>query len=131
MPVDGRFEHIVLSCNMTSDHAINRILTESQRTIDASSLQLHSLNISCDVGEASEHRIYEYPHAAENGATGVSIAKDYMEEHKAAFAEGSRTGCSPSIFSCIWNFPRHRTGFRKTRGVLSRHFQKEERAGMI
>ncbi|MCD9645533.1 hypothetical protein HAX54_034529 [Datura stramonium] len=34
IPVDGRFEHIVLSCNMTSDHAIIRILTESQRAID-------------------------------------------------------------------------------------------------
>lgn len=42
IPVDGRFEHIVLSCNMTSDHGILRILTESQRTIDVSSPQLHS-----------------------------------------------------------------------------------------
>ncbi|XP_060218627.1 uncharacterized protein LOC132645583 isoform X2 [Lycium barbarum] len=54
IPVDGRFEHIVLSCNMTSDHAINRILTESQRTID----------------QRMERQ--------------SSLAKEHMEEHKAA-----------------------------------------------
>ncbi|XP_010550552.1 PREDICTED: uncharacterized protein LOC104821390 [Tarenaya hassleriana] len=34
VPVDGRFEHIVLSCNATSDHAIIWILRESQRALD-------------------------------------------------------------------------------------------------
>ncbi|XP_058207347.1 uncharacterized protein LOC131320616 isoform X3 [Rhododendron vialii] len=32
--VDGRFEHLVLSCNLTSDHAIIRIERESQRALD-------------------------------------------------------------------------------------------------
>lgn len=36
VPVDGRFEHIVLSCNMTSDHAIIWIERESQRALDVS-----------------------------------------------------------------------------------------------
>lgn len=36
MPVDGRFEHMVLSCNMTSDHAILWILEESDRAFDVS-----------------------------------------------------------------------------------------------
>ncbi|XP_059651415.1 uncharacterized protein LOC132299011 isoform X2 [Cornus florida] len=34
VPVDGRFEHLVLSCNMTSDHAIIWIERESQRALD-------------------------------------------------------------------------------------------------
>ncbi|KAG1361317.1 Sn1-specific diacylglycerol lipase alpha [Cocos nucifera] len=34
VPVDGRFEHIVLSCNATSDHAILWIQKEAQRALD-------------------------------------------------------------------------------------------------
>ncbi|XP_031391692.1 uncharacterized protein LOC116203871 [Punica granatum] len=34
VPVDGRFEHIVISCNATSDHAIIWIEREAQRAID-------------------------------------------------------------------------------------------------
>ncbi|EYU24932.1 hypothetical protein MIMGU_mgv1a025648mg, partial [Erythranthe guttata] len=34
VPVDGRFEYIVLSCNIISDHAIIWILHESQRTLN-------------------------------------------------------------------------------------------------
>ncbi|CAN1237017.1 hypothetical protein LINGRAPRIM_LOCUS1804 [Linum grandiflorum] len=34
VPVDGRFEHIVLSCNATADHAIIWIEKESQRALD-------------------------------------------------------------------------------------------------
>ncbi|XP_038977503.1 diacylglycerol lipase-alpha-like [Phoenix dactylifera] len=34
VPVDGRFEHIVLSCNATTDHAIIWIERESQRALD-------------------------------------------------------------------------------------------------
>lgn len=36
VPVDGRFEHIVLSCNATSDHAIIWIEREAQRAMDVS-----------------------------------------------------------------------------------------------
>lgn len=36
MPVDGRFEHIALSCNILSDHAIVLIERESQRAVDVS-----------------------------------------------------------------------------------------------
>ncbi|KAI5564566.1 hypothetical protein BDE02_14G068100 [Populus trichocarpa] len=36
VPVDGRFEHLVLSCNATSDHAIIWLERESQRALDVS-----------------------------------------------------------------------------------------------
>jgi hypothetical protein len=36
VPVDGRFEHIVLSCNATSDHAIIWIEKEAQRALNVS-----------------------------------------------------------------------------------------------
>lgn len=34
VPVDGRFEHIVLSCNATSDHAIIWIEREAERALE-------------------------------------------------------------------------------------------------
>ncbi|CAL9776199.1 unnamed protein product [Musa acuminata subsp. burmannicoides] len=34
VPVDGRFEHVVLSCNATSDHAIIWIEREAQKALD-------------------------------------------------------------------------------------------------
>lgn len=36
MPVDGRFEHIVLSCNATADHAIIWIEKEAHRAFNVS-----------------------------------------------------------------------------------------------
>jgi hypothetical protein len=36
VPVDGRFERIVLSCNAMSDHAIIWIEREAQRALDVS-----------------------------------------------------------------------------------------------
>lgn len=34
IPVDGRFEHIVLSCNATSDHAIIWIEREAEKAFE-------------------------------------------------------------------------------------------------
>ncbi|KAK9118067.1 hypothetical protein Scep_016160 [Stephania cephalantha] len=34
IPVDGRFEHIVLSCNATSDHAVLWIAREAEKALD-------------------------------------------------------------------------------------------------
>lgn len=36
IPVDGRFEHIVLSCNATSDHAIIWIEREAEKALGVS-----------------------------------------------------------------------------------------------
>lgn len=36
IPVDGRFEHIVLSCNATSDHGIIWIEREAQKALEVS-----------------------------------------------------------------------------------------------
>lgn len=39
IPVDGRFEHIVLSCNATSDHAIMWIERESEKALHVSAAE--------------------------------------------------------------------------------------------
>ncbi|KAK7315063.1 hypothetical protein VNO77_33595 [Canavalia gladiata] len=45
VPVDGRFEHIVLSCNATSDHAIIWIEKEAQRALDLMLEKDHPMEI--------------------------------------------------------------------------------------
>lgn len=39
IPVDGRFEHIVLPCNATLDHAIIWIEREAEKALDVSGKQ--------------------------------------------------------------------------------------------
>lgn len=68
VPVDGRFEHIVLSCNMTSDHGILWILQESRRALDAL---------------LEKEQIMDIP-AEQKMERQVSIARGHMEEHRAA-----------------------------------------------
>jgi len=43
IPVDGRFEHIVLSSNATSDHAILWIERESEKALQVSFKKMPSL----------------------------------------------------------------------------------------
>ncbi|MBA0680216.1 hypothetical protein Goari_011927 [Gossypium aridum] len=68
VPVDGRFEHIVLSCNATSDHAIIWIERESQRALD--------LMVEKD-------GVTRVP-AKQKMVRHVSLAREHSEEHKAA-----------------------------------------------
>lgn len=68
VPVDGRFEHIVLSCNATSDHAIVWIERESQRALD---LMLE------------KDKMMEIP-ANQKMERQKSLARDHDEEYKAA-----------------------------------------------
>ncbi|KAG6530223.1 uncharacterized protein LOC122043105 [Zingiber officinale] len=68
VPVDGRFEHIVLSCNATSDHAILWIEREAQNALE---LMLQ------------EDKIMEIP-PKQRMERQQTLAKDHSEEHKAA-----------------------------------------------
>ncbi|KAK2983525.1 hypothetical protein RJ640_023059 [Escallonia rubra] len=68
VPVDGRFEHIVLSCNATSDHAIIWIEREAQRALE---LMLE------------EDHIMEIP-AKQKMERQETLAREHSAEYKAA-----------------------------------------------
>ncbi|KAL2460692.1 alpha/beta-Hydrolases superfamily protein [Abeliophyllum distichum] len=68
VPVDGRFEHLVLSCNITSDHSIICVLTESQRAHDSLLESERSMDIP--VAQRMERQ--------------ASLAKEHNEEYRAA-----------------------------------------------
>ncbi|GAV79305.1 Lipase_3 domain-containing protein/Lipase3_N domain-containing protein [Cephalotus follicularis] len=68
VPVDGRFEHIVLSCNATSDHAIVWIEREAQRALDLMLEKDHITKIP----------------AKQRMERQETIAREHTEEYKAA-----------------------------------------------
>ncbi|CAD6220018.1 unnamed protein product [Miscanthus lutarioriparius] len=68
VPVDGRFEHIVLSCNATVDHAIIWIEREAQKALDLMLEEEDTLAVP------SEQRM-------ERNET---LQKEHVEEHRAA-----------------------------------------------
>ncbi|XP_062090329.1 uncharacterized protein LOC133796710 [Humulus lupulus] len=68
VPVDGRFEHLVLSCNATTDHAIIWIERESQRALD---LMLE------------EYRIMEIPEK-QRMERQEFLVREHSEEYRAA-----------------------------------------------
>ncbi|XP_074282200.1 uncharacterized protein LOC141606793 [Silene latifolia] len=68
VPVDGRFEHIVLSCNATSDHAIIWIEKEAKRALELM---------------REEDDIMEIP-VQQKMERQETLAKEHKQEHKAA-----------------------------------------------
>ncbi|CAI9775027.1 unnamed protein product [Fraxinus pennsylvanica] len=68
VPVDGRFEHIVLSCNATSDHAIIWIEREAERALELMREKDDSLQVP------PEQRMERLE----------SLARDHGEQHNAA-----------------------------------------------
>ncbi|CAL5381919.1 unnamed protein product [Camellia sinensis] len=68
VPVDGRFEHLVLSCNLTSDHGIVWIERESQSAFDLM---------------MEKEPIMEIP-PQQRMERQASLAREHSEEYKAA-----------------------------------------------
>ncbi|KAM7494481.1 hypothetical protein LguiB_029090 [Lonicera macranthoides] len=68
VPVDGRFEHIVLSCNATSDHAIIWIEREAQR----------ALELMLEKDETTEIPVEQKMERQE------TLAREHSEEYRAA-----------------------------------------------
>ncbi|KAL7108381.1 hypothetical protein ACP275_06G108900 [Erythranthe tilingii] len=68
VPVDGRFEHIVLSCNATSDHAILWIEKEAQKALELMQEKDNALKIP----------------AKQKMERQKTLVKEHEEEHTAA-----------------------------------------------
>lgn len=76
VPVDGRFERIVLSCNATSDHAIIWIEREAQRALD---LLLES------------EKTMQAP-AVERMSSEITVTRDHDEEQQEALRRAIMLG---------------------------------------
>ncbi|KAI9180391.1 hypothetical protein LWI28_004349 [Acer negundo] len=89
VPVDGRFEHIVISCNATSDHAIIWIERESQMALDLMLEKDHIMEIPANQrmerqeSLAREHSV-EYKAALER-AVALDIPLSYSPPNYGTF----------------------------------------------
>lgn len=68
VPVDGRFEHIVLSCNATSDHAIIWIERETKRALELMLEKDHTIEVP------PQQKMERHE----------TLAKEHSEEYQAA-----------------------------------------------
>lgn len=68
VPVDGRFEHMVLSCNVLSDHSIVLMEREFQGALDSMLEKDHIMDIP----------------PQQKMERSSSLAKEHLEEHRAA-----------------------------------------------
>ncbi|EXC19144.1 hypothetical protein L484_006509 [Morus notabilis] len=136
VPVDGRFEHIVLSCNATSDHAIIWIEREAQRALDIMLEKDH---------------IMEIP-AKQRMERQETLAKEKSEEYRAALQRAVKLAvphayAPPSQYGTFddepWDNSPESSGessfgsSRKTRGketwdeLIDRIFDKDESGHLV
>ncbi|KAK7292670.1 hypothetical protein RJT34_15521 [Clitoria ternatea] len=113
VPVDGRFEHIVLSCNATSDHAIIWIERESQWAINLMRERDEHMEIPAEQrmerheSLAREHS--EEYHAALQRAVALDIPQAYSPSSYGTFHEmdvGEDSGTSSTKDSSLSNEKR-------------------------
>lgn len=109
MPIDGRFEHIVLSCNATADHAIIWIEREAQKALDVSVVKLFNNGFILVMDSENKvlqlmlekERIMELP-VTQRMERQQTLAREHSEEHKAALRRAVTLSVpdaySPSVY---------------------------------
>ncbi|KAI4998870.1 hypothetical protein ZWY2020_054212 [Hordeum vulgare] len=93
VPVDGRFEHVVLSCNATMDHAIVWIEREGQRALD---LMLE------------KERATAAPSNQRMERDEMAVQREHVEEHKVALRRAATLSVSgmASVYGTFNGGPR-------------------------
>ncbi|KAE8766849.1 calmodulin-binding heat-shock protein [Hordeum vulgare] len=93
VPVDGRFEHVVLSCNATMDHAIVWIEREGQRALD---LMLE------------KERATAAPSNQRMERDETAVQREHVEEHKVALRRAATLSVSgmASVYGTFNGGPR-------------------------
>ncbi|KAH1068117.1 hypothetical protein GYH30_005890 [Glycine max] len=113
VPVDGRFEHLVLSCNATSDHAIIWIERESRRALDIMRDNDEHMEIPAEQrmerheSIAREHS--EEYHAALQRAVALDIPQAYSPSSYGTFHQidvGEDSGRSSALGSSLFHKKR-------------------------
>ncbi|GLT60657.1 hypothetical protein SLA2020_334140 [Shorea laevis] len=112
VPVDGRFEHLVLSCNATSDHAIIWIERESQKALDIM---------------LEKDRIMQIP-TMQNMERQETLAREHSEEYKAALQRAVALdipqASSPPSYGTFHEMEEGETSSQSTGEVSTPFFKK-------
>ncbi|KAK3011266.1 hypothetical protein RJ639_010617 [Escallonia herrerae] len=134
VPVDGRFEHMVLSCNILSDHSIVLIERESQRAFEIM---------------LEKEKIMDIP-PTQRMERQTSLAKEHSEEHRAALQRAVALdvpdACWPSAYGTFdetegregadrshgkYSFMSSKRGRESWDGLVVRLFDTDESGHMV
>ncbi|KAJ1399228.1 Mono-/di-acylglycerol lipase, N-terminal [Sesbania bispinosa] len=135
VPVDGRFEHIILSCNATSDHAIIWIEKEAQRALDLILDKDHTVEIPAkqtmerqetltrhnDEYKAALERAntLDVPHAYTSPSQYGTFDEEVEESSKGSQGESPFSSTNKSTVDESWD------------ELIERHFDKDEHGHMV
>ncbi|XP_030448985.1 uncharacterized protein LOC115671522 [Syzygium oleosum] len=115
VPVDGRFEHIVLSCNATSDHAIIWIEREAQRALNLILEKDHLMEIP--VNQRMERQ--------------ETIVREHKEEYKAALKRAVTLDVphaySPSQYGTFDELEEGQDSYKSDGGSSASSSQREKK----
>ncbi|OIV91440.1 hypothetical protein TanjilG_02058 [Lupinus angustifolius] len=137
VPVDGRFEHIVLSCNATSDHAIIRIHKESQKALqlmhekDKSSMEIPAKQ-TMEREETLSRHYHEYKAALQRAKTlEVPHAYTLPSQYGTFHDEGEETPTISQAKSHSFGSPHKSTMDETWDQLIERCFHKDEHGHML
>ncbi|CAN1237024.1 hypothetical protein LINGRAPRIM_LOCUS1804 [Linum grandiflorum] len=136
VPVDGRFEHIVLSCNATADHAIIWIEKESQRALDIMLANDRMMEIPVEQRmerkeSLAREQTQQYEAALQRAvALDIPIASSSPYGTFADTEEGETSGGSSSgpATSSSWSFRKMRD---RLDSFVDRFFDVDETGHMV
>ncbi|KAJ0966673.1 hypothetical protein J5N97_023590 [Dioscorea zingiberensis] len=129
VPVDGRFEHIVLSCNATADHALIWIEREAQRAHDLLLEKEHTMEIP-PKQRMERQKTLAREHSAEHKAAlqravTLAVPDAYSPSDYGTF-DGNSSGSAEA--SPLSSGTRHRMSWNE---LIEKLFEKDESGHMV
>ncbi|XP_072960280.1 uncharacterized protein [Typha angustifolia] len=132
VPVDGRFEHIVLSCNATSDHAIIWIEREAQRALDLMMENDRAMETPINQRMEQERTLIrehsEEHRAALRRAVTLSVPDAYVPSMYGTFDNDSHDKVEEEGSPISSSSSRRRTAWEEW---IERIFEKDESGEMV
>ncbi|XP_065869497.1 uncharacterized protein [Euphorbia lathyris] len=135
VPVDGRFEHIVLSCNATSDHAILWIEKEATRALDIMLENQHIMEIPAkqrmERQQTLEREHTEEYKAALQRAVTLSVPHAFSPSEYGTFNEQEQEDSNRSSGESSFGSSRKSTSKENWDELIERLFEKDKSGQMV
>ncbi|KAL0400738.1 UNVERIFIED_CONTAM: hypothetical protein Slati_4103700 [Sesamum latifolium] len=135
VPVDGRFEHIVLSCNATSDHAIIWIEREAERALELMRERDHTLEIPAQQRmqrqETLEKEHSKEYKAALRRAVSLAVPHAFSPSHYGTFDEKDDEDSQQSAGDCSTGSSAKSKSVESWDELIERLFERDESGNMV
>ncbi|KAK4431480.1 hypothetical protein Salat_0910100 [Sesamum alatum] len=135
VPVDGRFEHIVLSCNATSDHAIIWIEREAERALELMRERDHTLEIPAqqrmERQETLEKEHSKEYKAALRRAVSLAVPHAFSPSQYGTFDEKDDEDSQQSAGDCSTGSSVKSKSVESWDELIERLFERDESGNMV